>query len=255
MIKAIKKYYELVADRRQLGLAARLYMRIFGLPALGKYFRFRIAKRMIDPLKVKSVLDLGCGQGELSVYLGSQNIPVLSVDISAEPLTDLAEYTKKAKLKIKTEKQNLNNLALKKSYDLVVCLAVLDYLKDRNQFLRTCAEHTNKYFILGVPLANRRVYKPYEEIAHAKTYLTGFDEKILDRQMKKLGFVKLNSKKYLPFNLFYHFSKGTNLLSKFGLGYEKAVSLLYPSFLLITKILNIFSNRTGTEIIILYKKI
>jgi len=261
MNNEILKNFHLYALRREkkLNPVTQLYFNLFGFPVLGKHLRLKILLPMIksDLKKINSALDVGCGLGEFSLLLAGENRHVIAIDASSKTLNILADYSKSQSFDIKTQLCDLNhNLEISRKFDAVLCIAVLDYLKDPEKFLKTTASLVNPggVYYLGIPLKTRKTYLPYEKIADARTLHQGFDINWLQKTMGREGWRIVFVKKYLPFNLFYHMSKSIFFLTKLGISYENAMALLYPLFLGLASVCQLIFPSIGTEAIIKFEK-
>ena len=210
-----------------------------------------------DMSQIKNVLDVGCGLGEFSLLYGLSRKRVMAIDISKKTLSLLSGYAKLHSLPIKTIQKNLDqDLGLTQRFDTVLCLGVLDYLVEPKDFLKKTARLVNPggTYYLGIPLNFRKTYLPYKKLSGAKTLHWGFDLEKIKGIVAKEGFRTELLKKYLPFNLFYHMSKGAYLLSRLGFKYETAIAVLYPSFLFLASFCQLFFSTFGTEVIIKFRK-
>ena len=101
----------------------------------------------IIPDDVNSIIDIGCGKGEIINSLSSikKNIKLLAVDV-----TDI----NKANIKSDFLIGSLPNIKVKdKSFDLVLCLEVLEHLSNDifQESLNELSRIAKKYIIIGVP--------------------------------------------------------------------------------------------------------
>ncbi len=81
----------------------------------------RYLHQRIGDIKGKSVLDLGCGLGEVSVYFALQGADVTAVDLSQPMLDVVQQVAKRYKVKLKTVQasvEELDNLK-KHSFDII----------------------------------------------------------------------------------------------------------------------------------------
>ncbi len=108
------------------------------------------------PQGIKTVLDVGCGEGFLLRYLPPLT-QYVGVDYNEDSLY-LAENSKfqapnsKQIQNIKFQKENVYSLSLEnKQFDLVFCLEVLEHLKNYEKALREIKRVAKKWVILSVP--------------------------------------------------------------------------------------------------------
>lgn len=130
------------------------------------------------PEDVKSIIDIGCGKGEIINYLKNKNNKkkIMGVDIS-----DINKKHITTKFLIgKLPKINVKN----KSYDLVLCLEVLEHINSKNYYnsLDEIERIAKKYIIIGVPYNENLDSKKIKcnickNIFHVDGHLKSFKEK------------------------------------------------------------------------------
>ena len=79
-------------------------------------------------LKVKKVLDLGCGYGTWSIVMARAGFKVRAVDISKRALGILKEWANEEKLFIKTQICSAQKFKSKEKFDAIICNSVLDHM-------------------------------------------------------------------------------------------------------------------------------
>ncbi len=88
--------------------------------------------------KSKTLLDLACGDGRFAVLMARKGIEVTGVDGSAHMLKYAELRAKKEKVKITFIHQNMQNLSIKKKFDLVTCwFDSLNYLLTKRELTKT----------------------------------------------------------------------------------------------------------------------
>lgn len=131
-----------------------MYTEIFDSPQLWKQYgltpdyeeRIKLILDML-PGDINSLLDIGCGKGEIinSIRSQSPRLRNIGLDISHEALTYVDG------LKIVGE---LPKIPLKdRDFDLVICLQVLEHIPNHlyQDSLREIERLSNRYLIVGVP--------------------------------------------------------------------------------------------------------
>jgi 2-polyprenyl-3-methyl-5-hydroxy-6-metoxy-1,4-benzoquinol methylase len=107
-----------------------------------------------DILKYKKsgkVLDLGCGEGGLSIQLSKKDFEVHSLDISPTAIKNLSEYSQRNSLNIQTMTGDVRNLQdFKFKFDIIICNATLHFLttKEATLFLSNISSILNPNGIL-----------------------------------------------------------------------------------------------------------
>ena len=82
---------------------------------------------LLNPKEDEEILDLGCGDGTLSLEIIKSKSKVIAVDLSSNMI-------KKAKLKgIEAYKMDVANLSYENKFDAVFSNAVLHWVKDKNK--------------------------------------------------------------------------------------------------------------------------
>jgi 2-polyprenyl-3-methyl-5-hydroxy-6-metoxy-1,4-benzoquinol methylase len=110
------------------------------------------AKRMILSIKdeVRSLLDVGCGEGKLAEFLDSLDVaPVRACDFSGQVI-DLA-ISSHPRSRVEFYKKSIYDLDGHDRSDLVVCCEVLEHLRDPEQGLANLAATAGKYVLVSVP--------------------------------------------------------------------------------------------------------
>jgi len=105
-------------------------------------------------LSNKTVLDVGCGSGRLSLLLAKEDAKVTGIDYSPNMITLAKKYQ---------NQQNLNSIEFiccdfpkevptQKKYDISIAIGVLDYIKNPLDFLKKMASLTNNKMIISYPI-------------------------------------------------------------------------------------------------------
>lgn len=114
------------------------------------YWGLQPTKRIIEfekTLKRRSkILDLGCGEGRIALYLSKKGHKVDAMDISETAISKLKGWAKQGKLKINAEVADLENYKIKKSYDVIIALASIHFLSKKKVYnmIKEMKKRTNK---------------------------------------------------------------------------------------------------------------
>lgn len=90
-------------------------------------------KPYLKSLKNKKVLDLGCGQGDLAMYMAKKGADVIGIDYSRDAI-NLANKKLKYKIagKISFKRTKINNLNFPaSSFDLITCIDVFEHISKK----------------------------------------------------------------------------------------------------------------------------
>ena len=164
--------------------------------------RQQIASYYIYKIKPNKLLDLGCGDGSFIRRIKNKfpNIKTFGVDINP----NVIQLNKIFKEKI-FSKQDISNLSFKKnSFDVVVCLDVLEHIKNLDVALSKIKRIliNGGYLITSEPSENllykglRFLYKgTYSEKGGPGAGAHYSNAKEIDKVIKNSGFKKLDNKK------------------------------------------------------------
>lgn len=98
----------------------------------------------------KTVLDVGCGEGFVIRHLLNHNkgLSIRGIDCNEEALGFARKLNPEADFNL----SNINETSfLDKTYDLVMCLEVLEHLRDVSKALAGLVKLTGRYCIISVP--------------------------------------------------------------------------------------------------------
>lgn len=92
-----------------------------------------------------SVLDLGCGIGDQSIFLAKNGFQVTAVDNDASALQKLRERSETEHVKIEVLNHSVATFQPTKSFDVILALWILHFLnaKEVPQVIARIQEHTN----------------------------------------------------------------------------------------------------------------
>jgi SAM-dependent methyltransferase len=148
----------------------RLAHRIFGTYDVGARIRYAAVNdalaRRPEPA---SILDAGCGRGQLSFQLHRRwpDAQVLGVDFESDLVVHCRDVASRldAGPAIRFERRALPD-DLKRTFELVVCVDVLEHIKDDEGFMRCLCEATTPggTLVLHTPATPQKRYlSEYEE--------------------------------------------------------------------------------------------
>jgi len=129
----------------------------------------RILKDMIRPLKIESVLDVGCGQGSLLEELRTE-FPYLKpcgVDFSKSAVELARQRIPDGRFWV----SDITQGPLDETYDLVVCSEVLEHIPDDIRAIQNLRQMTDKYLLISSPQGRMRRFET--EVGHVRNYAPG----------------------------------------------------------------------------------
>lgn len=160
--------------------------------------------KSLGSLKGKTILDLGCGLGEASVYFALKGAKVTALDLSPGMLKLTAKLAKINNIKLKTHLASAENfnMPLNKKFDIIYAGNCLHH-SNISQTLNKIIIHLKKggIFVSWDPLQYNPIINIYRKIA---TKVRTVDEHPLtckDIQLIKSKFKKVNTKYFWFFTL------------------------------------------------------
>ena len=129
-----------------------------------KYIRQNIVKHfnIIDSKKTKplnnlTLLDVGCGGGLLSEPMCKLGAKVTGIDASRKNINIAKIHAKKNKLKINYVTASPEKLKIKKKFDIILNMEIVEHVSDLNYFIKSCANLLKKNGIMFVATINRNL--------------------------------------------------------------------------------------------------
>lgn len=167
-----------------------------------KNFTYHYIAEFLDKYIKKnySVLDIGCGAGTISLYLGSKGNKVHGIDISKKAIESCRKSATFLDMNNVTfEVANFPKFNSEQKYDSLVCFEVIEHLTDDKLAFKKMGELLKKDGIAIISTPSRNA--PLHRIG----YTTGFDKRVghlrrytLEELMKvahAAGFEVIDSKK------------------------------------------------------------
>ena len=136
---------------------------------------------LIENTGILNILDLGCGNGKVISYLKRSNdkISLKGIDYDYESLL----WAKDSNPGEKFIQADIYNTPLKdKSFDLVICLEVLEHLNSVDKALAELSRVARKYCLISVP------YEPYFSICR---FLGGKDILRFGRHPEHINYFRI----------------------------------------------------------------
>jgi SAM-dependent methyltransferase len=136
------------------------------------------------PMDVETVLDVGCGLGELLWVLKNKSYKIEGCDADEVCIERAKKIIKEVKY---GDAQKLTEEYPSNSFDLVTCLHVLEHLPSPYEALNEMKKVTKKYVLLAVPNAR---YITFEE---RETHLFSWNRITLRNLIENAGFKMISS--------------------------------------------------------------
>ena len=110
------------------------------------------------PLEKLKILDIGCGGGLLCEPLNRLGSTITGIDASNNNIEVAKLHSKEMNLNIEYIHAAPENLDLKNNiYDAVLCLEIVEHLKDVNLFIENCSKLIKKNGIMFVATINKNL--------------------------------------------------------------------------------------------------
>lgn len=110
---------------------------------------YKRLRGVVEPLGAASLLDAGCGEGETLARLGPSLPPrTVAVDLSPEA----AEFAARRLPRVEVRQASVLNLPFgDASFDLVLCLEVLEHIDDPDAALAELSRVAQEHVVISVP--------------------------------------------------------------------------------------------------------
>ena len=115
---------------------------------------FKISSKSF-PLKNINILDIGCGGGLLSEPICRLGANVTAIDASLKNIEVAKYHSKKNKLNIDYLCSSPDKLKIKKKFDVILNMEIVEHVSDLNYFIKSCANLLKKNGIMFVATINR----------------------------------------------------------------------------------------------------
>ena len=117
-------------------------------------------KNKTKPLSGVNILDIGCGGGLLSEPMSRMGANVTGIDASDKNIKIAKLHSKKNKLKINYLCSSPEKIKIKKKFDVILNMEIVEHVEDVDFFLKSCAELLKKNGLMFVATINK-TFKSY----------------------------------------------------------------------------------------------
>ncbi len=129
-------------------------------PVRIKYIKDNIIKNLkisskSFPLKNINILDIGCGGGLLSEPICRLGANVTAIDASLKNIEVAKYHSKKNKLNINYMCSSPDKLKIKKKFDVVLNMEIVEHVEDINLFLKKSSQLLKKNGLMFVATLNK----------------------------------------------------------------------------------------------------
>ena len=190
---------------------------------------FNIKSKNI-PLKNINILDIGCGGGLISVPMKRLGANVVGIDASLKNIKVAKIYSKKNNLQIKYICSSPEKLKIKKKFDVLLMLEIIEHVNDINLFIKQSSKFLKKNGLMFVATLNKTLKSYVFAIIGAEYILNWLpigthdwekfmkpNELINIAKNSKLNLIDLNGIKFNPLNDKWSLSndKSVNYIANF----------------------------------------
>jgi len=125
-----------------------------------KYIKDNIIKNfklnsIVKPLKKIDILDIGCGGGLLSEPMCRLGANVVGIDASQKNIDIAKFHAKKNRLKINYMCATPESLKIKKKFDVILNMEIIEHVEDVNFFLKKSSELLKKNGLMFIATLNK----------------------------------------------------------------------------------------------------
>ena len=185
-------------------ILALFYFRILGYPDIASHMRFKmINKYTILKNKVK-LLDVGAGNGIYALeYADAKKIHAAGIEGRQERVIRANSIAKELGLSAKFFQKNLETVKLQKnSYDIILCLEVLEHIKKDQRLIKQIASalKVGGYLFITIPKYGKEgsvEFKTYQPFEHVRN---GYSEEYFQEIAQSIN---INIVEIKPYFLFF----------------------------------------------------
>jgi len=118
---------------------------------------FDLDPSSLKPLNKLDILDIGCGGGLLCEPLKRLGANITGIDASKNNIEVAKLHAKEMGLKIEYLHSSPENLKLKKKFDVILNMEVVEHVNNLDMFMENCSSLINKSGIMFVATINRNL--------------------------------------------------------------------------------------------------
>ena len=115
-------------------------------------FKLKIKKKPLDKI---NILDIGCGGGLLSEPMTRLGANVTGIDASSKNINIAKHHAKKNKLKINYICSSPEKLKIKRKFDVILNMEIVEHVDDINFFINSCSKLLKKNGLMFVATLNK----------------------------------------------------------------------------------------------------
>ena len=115
-------------------------------------FKLKNKKKPLDKI---NILDIGCGGGLLSEPMTRLGANVTGIDASSKNINIAKHHAKKNKLKINYIYSSPEKLKIKKKFDVILNMEIVEHVDDINFFINSCSKLLKKNGLMFVATLNK----------------------------------------------------------------------------------------------------
>lgn len=130
-----------------------------------KYYRGlnpnELATKSVEYLQNGKAIDLGCGEGQDSIFLRKKGFDVTAIDSSKVALDNLLQLAEDHQVDVNVVQSDIESYEFDNTYDLVLAEGSIHFLNDEKlePFIRTLQKHTNVNGIHSLGFFNKKTSK------------------------------------------------------------------------------------------------
>ena len=112
-------------------------------------------KNNTKPLSKINILDIGCGGGLLSEPMTRLGANVTAIDASIKNIKIAKLHAKKNKLKINYLCSSPEKMRVKKKFDVILNMEIIEHVEDINFFIKSCSKLLKKNGLMFIATLNK----------------------------------------------------------------------------------------------------